>query len=131
MEPLAAEEMLMQLLISGRSFKVGEQLREHIDRRLQFALGKFDGEIERVEVSLSDANGPRGGVDKQCRIVVKMRTLGTLVVEDADVDFYAVVSRAADRIGRSVSRALDRRRTVKNSRRRLAQAETPEEEEET
>ena len=119
----------MQLLISGRNFKVGDQLREHIDRRLEFALGKFDAEIDRVEVGLTDVNGPRGGIDKQCRIVAKMRTLGTVVVEDADEDFYTVVSRAADRISRSVSRALDRRRTVKNSRRRQAQAESPEPEE--
>ena len=120
----------MQLLVSGRNFKIGEELREHVDRRVQFALGKFDAEIDRVEVGLSDVNGPRGGIDKQCRIVAKMRSLGTLVVEYADEDFYAVVSRAADRIGRSVSRALDRRRTVKNSRRRQVQAEMPEPEEE-
>ena len=120
----------MQLLISGRNFKIGEELREHIDRRVQFALGKFDPEIDRVEVGLSDVNGPRGGIDKQCRIVAKMRSLGTVVVEDADEDFYAVVSRAADRIGRSVSRALDRRRTVKDPRRRQVPAEMPEPEEE-
>ena len=126
----------MQLVISGKNFKVGEELREHVGRRLQFALGKFDPEIGRVEVGLSDVNGPRGGVDKHCRIVARMRTLGTVVVEDADGDFYSVVSRAADRIGRSVARTLARRRTVKNSRRRQAHAEMAkpqreEEEEET
>lgn len=118
----------MRLVISGKNFKVGEDLREHIDRRLQFALGKFDPEIDWVEVGLSDVNGPRGGIDKHCRIVAKTRSLGTLVVEDADDDFYIVVSRAADRIGHSVARSLDRRRTVHTSRRRDVQAESPEQE---
>ena len=77
-----------------------------------------DPEIDRVEVGLSDVNGPRGGVDKQCRIVARMRSLGTVVVEDADGDFYTVVSRAADRIAHSVAKSLDRRRNGHKSRRR-------------
>ena len=125
----------MQLVISGKNFKVAEELRDHVDRRLQFALGKFDPEIDRVEVGLSDINGPRGGIDKQCRIIAKMRSLGTIVVEDADGDFFTVVSRAADRIGRSVARSLDRRRTGQKPRRRNGRVEEPRpgfpEEEET
>jgi putative sigma-54 modulation protein len=121
----------MQLLISGRNFKVSEELREHIDRRLQFALNKFDPEIDRVEVGLSDVNGPRGGLDKHCRIVAKMRHLGTLVIEDTDQDFYIAVNRAADRIGRSVARTLDRKRNPKSVRRRPGQAQPPEPEAET
>jgi ribosomal subunit interface protein len=119
----------MQLLISGRNFKVGEELREHIDRRLQFALGKFDPEIERVDVGLSDVNGPKGGQDKHCRIVAKTRGFGSVVVEDADGDFYAVVSRAADRLGHTIGRTLDKKRNPKGARRRSSPPADSEEHE--
>ncbi len=108
----------MQLLITGKNFKVGDELRDHIDRRLLFALGKFDPEIDRVEVGLADVNGPKGGLDKQCRIVAKVRSLGSVVVEEQDLDFYTAVDRAADRLGRAVHRTIDRRRDPKYARRR-------------
>ncbi len=118
----------MQLFISAKNFKVADSLREHIDRRLQFALGKFDPRIDRVDVGLSDINGPKGGVDKHCRIVARIRSLGSVVVEDQDQDFFTVVDRAADRIGRAVHRSIDKRFNPKQARRQAppAPAEMPE-----
>jgi len=108
----------MQVFVSAKNFKVNETIREHIDRRLTFALDRFQQEIERVDVSLADLNGPKGGLDKQCRMVAKLRSLGTLVIEDQDMDFFAVIDRAADRLGHAVQRAIDRRRDMKYARRR-------------
>lgn len=119
----------MQLLISGRNFKVSEELREHIDRRLQFALDKFDQEIDRIEVGLSDVNGPKGGIDKHCRLVAKTRAFGIVVIEDTDGDFYTVVSRAADRLGHSIGRTLDKKRNFKGARRRSVAPDVEEGEE--
>ncbi|HOM18667.1 MAG TPA: HPF/RaiA family ribosome-associated protein [Thermoguttaceae bacterium] len=108
----------MQVFISAKNFKVSEPVREHVDRRLAFALDRFQAEIERIDVTLADLNGPKGGMDKQCRMVAKLRSDGTLVIEDQDMDFYAVIDRAADRLGHAVQRAIDRRRDTKYARRR-------------
>lgn len=108
----------MQVFISAKHFKVSEPIREHVNRRLEFALDRFQDEIERIDVSLADLNGPKGGLDKECRMVAKLRSDGTVVIEDQDVDFYAVIDRAADRLGHAVYRALDRRRDLKYARRR-------------
>lgn len=108
----------MQVFVSAKNFKVSETIREHIDRRLAFALDRFQREIERIDVSLADLNGPKGGLDKQCRMVAKLRSDGTLVIEDQDIDFFAVIDRAADRLGHAVQRAIDRRRDMKYARRR-------------
>ena len=35
-----------------------------------------------------DINGPRGGIDKRCRIVVKLKRSGELTVEATDTDMY-------------------------------------------
>jgi len=119
----------MQVFVSAKNFKVNETIREHIDRRLAFALDRFQQEIDRVDVSLADLNGPKGGLDKQCRMVAKLRSLGTLVIEDQDMDFFAVIDRAADRLGHAVQRAIDRRRDMKYARRRaealLAESSEP------
>lgn len=80
--------------------------------RLQFALGQFTGRIRRVDAFFEDLNGPRGGVDKACRIVVRLFDGGELVADVVDVDWQTAVDRATTRIGQSVRRELARRRMI-------------------
>lgn len=98
----------MSIAVLDRSGVVTKSLRELAKRRLRFALSRFDARIQRVELTVSDANGPRGGVDKSCRIAVKLRRIPQVVVEDADMDVAKAISRAAEKAGRAVARAVDR-----------------------
>jgi len=85
-------------------------LRETVDLGSRFALSRFSERIRSAEVQLADINGPRGGVDKRCRIVVRMLPTGTVIVEDKDADAHAAVARASERVARAVTRELERRR---------------------
>ncbi len=77
-------------------------------RRLEFALGRFASRVRSLTVRLTDLNGPRGGLDKKCLIAVRLdRPRKVLIVEDVDADGDAVISRAADRAARAVSRAIE------------------------
>lgn len=89
---------------------VDQDLTAHVERRLRFALSRFSGRIRRVNVFLADQNGPRGGIDKTCRIVVLLRDGGSVVAEVNDVDWIIAVDRATTRIGHTTSRDLARRR---------------------
>ena len=120
----------MKLSITGKKIKLSEALRAHIERRVYFALSRFSPRISRVSVTVEDVNGPRGGIDKRCRILVKMDRMEELKVESTDSEVHAAVDVAADRVGRSVQRNLDRRRTVSCSGRR-SENDDPEEEEPT
>jgi putative sigma-54 modulation protein len=87
-----------------------KDLPDHIERRLRFALSRFAGRIEKVVVFLHDHNGPKGGVDKVCRVLVKARGCGMIMAAVADSEWVAAVDRATTRIGRSVARQIERRR---------------------
>lgn len=100
----------MQIDVQARNFSLTRALRGHIKRRLSFALGMRDEQIQRVIVRLSDINGPRGGEDKCCHIQVVLPRLSDVVIEDTELDMYAAIDRAADRAGRTVARRLARRR---------------------
>ncbi len=100
----------MDLDIRGVKYDLGDDLAEFIERRLRFALGRFAGRIDRVSIRLSDVNGPRGGVDKRCRITVALTPRGVVRVAGSGDDPFALVARAAKRAGRTVHRALGRRR---------------------
>lgn len=99
----------MQYRIHGQGVKVTASLKRETQRRLDFALSRFSVFIMRVSVRLILVNGPRGGVDKRCRIVVTMEPAETIVVQTEDANISAAISVAADRMGRAVARAVHRR----------------------
>ena len=100
----------MRLEIRSHDLEFDQELRDSIESRIQFVLGRFCNRITRVTVFLSDLNGPRGGIDKRCRIVVRLVPAGQVFVEDTDADLGVVVDRAMDRVGQSVRRELERQR---------------------
>ena len=106
----------MQLRIRGVNYGLDDGLKDHIERRLRFALGRFAARIHRLTVRLTDVNGPRGGLDKHCRIAVALVPRGMVMVEGAGDDPFALVAGAAKRAGRAVRRELERRRRGRNPR---------------
>ncbi|MBN2581194.1 MAG: HPF/RaiA family ribosome-associated protein [Pirellulales bacterium] len=103
----------MQLEIHGQHLRVGDQIQEHIQRQMDFALGQFESWISGVAVHLEDVNGPRGGVDKCCRVLVGIKHGKTIKVEDIDVDFTVAINRVADRLRQVVGREVEKRREKK------------------
>lgn len=92
--------------IRSRAFTITEPVRQHVERRLKFALDRF-ADVKRVAVCLGDLNGPRGGADKFCRICVFLNT-GVAVVEEVQPDMYSAISRAAHRLAMKVARKMGR-----------------------
>lgn len=100
----------MQIIARAQDVGTGEDTREHVERRIGFALGRFADRIVRVLVTLRDLNGPRGGVDKLCRVAVQMRRLDPVTVTAEASGVHEAIDLAAERAKRAVSRRIDRRR---------------------
>jgi ribosome-associated translation inhibitor RaiA len=79
-------------------------------RKLGNKLGRHAGDIERTSVRIDDVNGPRGGVDKQCRIKVVLSGLPSVIVEEQHESLHAAFDGALDRVLRAVRQTLKRRR---------------------
>jgi putative sigma-54 modulation protein len=85
--------------------------RAYLRRKLARRLGKFADSIERVSLRTEDVNGPRGGIDRVCRLKVVLRGLPSVVIEKRDAALNAAVALALDGMERAVRRKLQRRRT--------------------
>lgn len=96
----------MRIQIHGKKIRVGTQLRDHLERRLQFALGRFESRIRWVGVDLEDINGLRGGADKSCRIAVYLNRGRTLRMGLTGKELIPLVDSTADRIGRAIRHTL-------------------------
>jgi putative sigma-54 modulation protein len=97
------------------SLRLSDGLRRHIRRRLNAALDRFRDHVHEVQVRLSDVNGPRGGVDKRCRMVVSAGRGGVVVVQGTAPNFYQAVDAAAERAARSIRRVAAAPHTMRRS----------------
>lgn len=116
----------MQIVIRTRHTEMTDALRDRVQRRLHFAFDWAERSIGRISVVLSDLNGPRGGVDKRCRVLVVLPGWPDLIVEDTESDFAVAIDRAVDRAGRSLSRRLARQHDYRVERApEVQQAQAP------
>ncbi len=98
----------MKITIRAHNVEVTAALRDHVERRLGFALGRFGAQVERALVRFSETTGGRGGLDRRCQIEVGLQP--RVRVEDTQADTFAAVDGAAHRAARAVSHALERSR---------------------
>jgi hypothetical protein len=99
----------MQMKIQIKGLPRAAQLRRVAAQKIDVALGSHAHAIQEASVHLDDINGPeRGGVDKLCRVVLKMKDSSVLVIEELGTDIVRVIERVADRLRQGVARQISR-----------------------
>lgn len=98
----------MNLNIRQSGIEIPQEARERLEKRLHFALGRMSHRVRRIQVHLADENGPRGGIDKSCTVLVKLARGGEVVIADRDADLSALLDRAVNRAGQAVLRQMSR-----------------------
>ena len=85
------------------------------DAELGYVLDRIGSVIDRianaaghVDVRLADVNGPRGGLDKSCAILLTQAHRPALRIEERAETYYEAIDAAAARLRRALSRSLDR-----------------------
>jgi putative sigma-54 modulation protein len=99
----------MQITIRSTEVPLSSQRRQQIERRAVFAMSRLAWRVQRVDVSLGDLNGPRGGIDKQCRVRVHFDRGPAAVVQDRDSDLASLIDRCLARAGRVAHKWVDKR----------------------
>ena len=89
-----------------------------ISGRMTRALARFSDRISSVNVALVDENGPRGGIDKQCRVSVVMPRLGQVSASAKHENPWAAVRQATERVRRMILTKLKRPTALQVRRRK-------------
>jgi putative sigma-54 modulation protein len=98
----------MRIDIQAHHLVLETEHREQIQRRASFALSRMSSRISHVDVHLTDVNGPRGGVDTQCRVQVLLDRGEPVVVQDIDRDLTTLINRSLARAGQAVDRRISK-----------------------
>jgi len=103
----------MQLRIHSKNIELTHAIRQHIRERVTAALDQHATRVRQVAVTVSDINGPRGGIDQLCNVVVSLRGGKTLRHSRKGDDLYANVSLVADKVKRRVGREIGKLRQAR------------------
>ncbi len=115
----------MNITTRAQDFELTEPIDACVRDSLASSLRRIDHDIVAVDVFLRDTNGPKGGVDKQVLIRVRLRNRQLLAVSTTHENLYAAIRKGVHRTRRAVSRALRRSRRIERRRLRELLASNP------
>ncbi len=102
----------MKIVIHGHHLAlpadVGSFLRKHVLRSL---ARLHDSPAAELTVKFADTRPNKGGVDRTCRLTLRLPGTRTLHVESVQEDAYKALLDAADRLKRLVKREVEKMRS--------------------
>ncbi len=99
----------MRLSLTLKGVDRNPSLDRLLEQKLHFAFDQFGRWVRGVALAVEDLNGPKGGVDKRCRVSVHVPRHPGVVVVGRGSDLMAVVAEAIDRTAQTLARLRDRR----------------------
>lgn len=100
----------MNITIRAQDFEMTRAINHFSRDNLRTSLARFRDDIVGVDVFLKDANGPRGGVDKQVLIRVNLRNRQQITLATTHEDMYAAIKLGVKRTKRAVRRHIRKAR---------------------
>ena len=96
---------------NNKQAQIGEKALNEVKRLLKFSLSRFEGAVTRVKIRFFDVNGPKGGIDKRCRISAKLRAGEQVVVSGEGEHYIEALGNCLERLVRSIRRKIGKRQS--------------------
>jgi putative sigma-54 modulation protein len=98
----------IEFLVRAGQMDTADALREHAERRLSFAIRRFQHSVRHVMIRLVDVNGPRRGIDSRCSMTANLVDGGRIFVEATAAWPFAAINHSAHRLSEAIRRELGR-----------------------
>lgn len=100
----------MNLTIRTRQVQHTAEMTAELEHCIERTFERIRPWIRRIDVTIADINGPKGGPDKQVRLRLRGHSGPSIVVEHVGVDTLATVALVAERAEQALLRKAARRR---------------------
>ena len=108
----------MNITTSAQDFAMSVAIDELARTQLRSALQLFSDDALAVDIFMKDSNGPKGGVDKQALIRIRLHNRQVIALETRHENLYAAIKRGSTRSRRVVRRQLRKSRRIQKQRMR-------------
>ena len=98
--------------VADKSFPAS--VRDTVDRLASARFTRFGRSVRSVDATVTDENGPRGGVDIRCQVRVQLGGGRRVVIRQTAATLREALSGAFERAGHTVAKKIhrDRRRAA-------------------
>ncbi|MFK8010496.1 MAG: HPF/RaiA family ribosome-associated protein [Marinicellaceae bacterium] len=101
----------MNTYIYMNDLENNSEIRSFINHKVKTTLKRFNYLIKKIEIRITDENGPKGGDDKNCMVYIKTDLFPEIVINGVKPDAYASVSDAVLRAKRTLARRVKQTRS--------------------
>lgn len=108
----------MNITTRAQDFQMSAAIDQFARDQARAALQRFSEDIIAVDVFMKDVNGPKGGVDKQALIRVRLRNRQVIALETEHDNLYAAIKKGLKRTKRTVRRHLRKSQRIQKQRMR-------------
>lgn len=99
----------MELTITDLNVNLSSDNLTRIKQKVRRMFSKVGDGIDTIKLSLNDINGPKGGKDKHCRIVIILKGLPDIVITDNQDSVMNAVNIALSRARLTLLKKVKRR----------------------
>ncbi|MFT7007117.1 MAG: putative sigma-54 modulation protein [Colwellia sp.] len=87
----------MELTITDLKIELSTENLSHIRQKTLSMFNKFCDRVQVIKVTIDDVNGPKGGKDKHCRVVIYSKGMPDIVITDNQTSVMSAVNIALSR----------------------------------
>jgi ribosome-associated translation inhibitor RaiA len=96
----------MDIKVSTRGLRLEAATDAFVREQVYSALQRFEDQVVSVDAFLKDINGPKGGIDKQVLIRIRLRNRQVIATEITRANLRAAVVVVSRKAKRAVRRSL-------------------------
>jgi putative sigma-54 modulation protein len=101
-------ETIMNVNVTAHGLSIDSDTDSFVRERVRSALRRFDEHVFLVDAYLKDINGPKGGIDKQVLVRVRLRNGHVITTEVARARLRAAIVVSLRKARRAVRRSLEK-----------------------
>lgn len=109
----ALPEAGMQTTVSGHQYPLTPSIKRFVLEHVRDPLERiWDKDGSQLEIHLSDLHGPKGGLDRECRVIFRMAAGPKFVITEVTDDMRASIHNAGKRLLRRARKYRSQRTDV-------------------
>ncbi len=105
----------MQLIIQSPNVELNAIAKQNIKKRARKIFSRIEDKIDSVLINIQDINGPKGGLDKLCKVVIKSSVAPSVVVSNKKHQAAAAIDMALNKACFNLLKKIKKQSSHRNS----------------
>lgn len=104
----------MKIDIQAKQLKLGQTFKQNVKVKIRRLFQHNSEDVNRINITVADINGPKGGDDKVCKVNVSVGGGKNILVSARDSSAYKAVTQAIRKASATLSKQRQKARDIKH-----------------